>query len=445
MTGRQKLKLKQETAHSMELALDSLYSTLEALEEYVGKTGIYPNWDNSRQVYRKVIEDSNDTMDGFEDLFLTDLFVFKTQIRSKTADFREKIQKEFYKWIDAVGINNNNCPEKLKHYLFEFNEVLEGRGDNIVNQTRELIKGQELTPQEALGMFGQLNHQVNKGREREEILKGKKWNHDLGNENRINGNPERGKEILNQICQEIISRHGSYDLYSEQKKVRGIQKIRWDLISDIQHNKNDWEIRKNVAITYDRYGGEKKGDVLILKTARLGNRDYNQATGELINQPGKVYRQDYFNEKELAEINAIFVVSTPINQPIRWNLIDNIKQQWNEFKVENLLVSDGRGNYNEETWIIHNSAQRKSDRNGCLVFDSDKMVKDLNKAERNELGIQNNKLEKKVEKSVSSQLPKNNDNNTIGKGGVVAIVSVASLAVIGSLVAVKNKFNKKKG
>jgi hypothetical protein len=42
MTGRQKLKFKQqETAHEMELALDSFYSTLEPLEEYVGKADYY--------------------------------------------------------------------------------------------------------------------------------------------------------------------------------------------------------------------------------------------------------------------------------------------------------------------------------------------------------------------------------------------------------------------
>jgi len=84
---------------------------------------------------------------------------------------------------------------------------------------------------------------------------------------------------------------------------------------DIGQNKNDWEIKKG-TISYDRYNREKEGTILIRKTARLGNRDYNQA-GELINQPSKVYRQDYFNDKELAEISAIFTVSTPVNQPIR--------------------------------------------------------------------------------------------------------------------------------
>jgi hypothetical protein len=41
MTGRQKLKLKQETAHEMELALSTFHNMLEPLEEYIGKLGCY--------------------------------------------------------------------------------------------------------------------------------------------------------------------------------------------------------------------------------------------------------------------------------------------------------------------------------------------------------------------------------------------------------------------
>jgi len=46
--------------------------------------------------------------------------------------------------------------------------------------------------------------------------------------------------------------------------------------------------------------------VLVLKGIKLSNSDYDQETGELINQPGKVYRQDYFNDREQVEINESF-------------------------------------------------------------------------------------------------------------------------------------------
>ncbi|CAG8547230.1 12620_t:CDS:2 [Ambispora gerdemannii] len=68
------------------------------------------------------------------------------------------------------------------------------------------------------------------------------------------------------------------------------------------------------------------------------------------------------------------------------------------------------------------------------------MAKDLSDAEQKAVGY---KSEVGLQTNSFSTTPKNNDN-TIGKGGIIAIISVASLAVIGSLVAVKNKFNKKK-
>jgi len=40
---RQKQLQIQETAHEMELALDTFHNMLEPLEEYIGKAGYYPN------------------------------------------------------------------------------------------------------------------------------------------------------------------------------------------------------------------------------------------------------------------------------------------------------------------------------------------------------------------------------------------------------------------
>ena len=59
---QQTLKLKQETAHEMELVLDTFHNMLEPLEEYIGKTGYYSDWNSRRQIYRKTIADSNDTV-----------------------------------------------------------------------------------------------------------------------------------------------------------------------------------------------------------------------------------------------------------------------------------------------------------------------------------------------------------------------------------------------
>lgn len=266
--------VQQETFHEMELALDSFYSTLEPLEEYIGKANYYPNdWGNRRQIYRKVIKDSNDTLEGFEDLFLTDLFCFKGQIRKKDDYFREKLKQEFCKWIDATGITAENCPERLKHFLYEINEVLEGRGEKIVSQTRELIKDQELTPKEALGMFGQLQNPLNKGRDRAEALDGKKWNNESENENKIDGDPTRGRAIINKISQDISFKHKDFDLYSEQKKLRGIFSSQGrfrKLTEKDRQNLHEWNIKEIVTVKGNLVGwGEVKEIALVHKDANL--------------------------------------------------------------------------------------------------------------------------------------------------------------------------------
>jgi hypothetical protein len=106
--------------------------------------------------------------------------------------------------------------------LFEISEILEGRGENIVNQTRELIKDREVTTDEALGLFGRLQGPMNQNRERGSLLEGKNWD-EAENRNEIGGNFEQGEKTFGQISQGIGSEHASFDLFSEQKKRRGIQ------------------------------------------------------------------------------------------------------------------------------------------------------------------------------------------------------------------------------
>jgi hypothetical protein len=106
--------------------------------------------------------------------------------------------------------------------LFEINEVLEGRGENIVNQTRQLVKDRELTTDEALGFFSKLQEPMNKNRERGNLLEGKNWD-EAENRNEISGDFEQGKKSFDKISQDFSSEHAGFDLFSEQKKRRGIQ------------------------------------------------------------------------------------------------------------------------------------------------------------------------------------------------------------------------------
>jgi hypothetical protein len=94
-----------------------------------------------------------------------------------------------------------------------------------------------------------------------------------------------------------------------------------------------------VPLSYYFHGAVKsKGNVLIRKGAVLDNRDYNQAK-ELVNQPGKVYRADYFSEKEQAEISRGFA---------KFAIICNIRQHPNSFSLQNVPTLNKETGYEEQ-------------------------------------------------------------------------------------------------
>lgn len=312
----------QLTNHQMKLTLNVLHNTIEALEEYIDKvekSGHYPNLKSKKQLFSKSINDPNRTSDELASDFLSQLYCLKAIVNKRPDDFRKKVKEEYYRWINATGIDINNCPdERLKHFLFEINEILEGRGEKFVEQTEKwLDEGGKNDPKDVLKIFGSFQVPVERNREQEVLPENKKnWN-EVENESKFKGSDDKkGEQAFGRISNTVASRHDDFHFYpsqtasSNQNPQQAFftptgQEIRWDLIIDIGQNKNDWEIRKEVVV-YDRYGGTKEELVCILKTARLDNRDYNQLTGELINQSGKVYKQDYFNDKEKLEINNIF-------------------------------------------------------------------------------------------------------------------------------------------
>jgi len=44
----------------------------------------------------------------------------------------------------VTGINADNCPERVKHFIFGINEILEGRGEKIVKDEEGMKR--ELDP-----------------------------------------------------------------------------------------------------------------------------------------------------------------------------------------------------------------------------------------------------------------------------------------------------------
>ncbi|MCE8167843.1 MAG: hypothetical protein I3273_04535 [Candidatus Moeniiplasma glomeromycotorum] len=116
----------------LELSINRLAFTLESLEEYIRHAGYYSDWSSKEQFYRRSIGDGNKwDLENDEEHFFSNLWGAKLWFEDEPESIRQETQKEFYKWIDYSGITAENCPEKLKHYLNEINEILEGRGDKF--------------------------------------------------------------------------------------------------------------------------------------------------------------------------------------------------------------------------------------------------------------------------------------------------------------------------
>src|SRR5687768_8336053 len=129
----------QLTNHQLKLAFNTLYNTLEALEEYVDKIEKLGNRPSSKkQLFSKSINSPNRTSDELAGDFLSQLYCLKAIVNKKPEGFREKVKEEYYRWVNAAEISVDNCPdERLKHFLYEINEILEGRGEKFVEQTEQ--------------------------------------------------------------------------------------------------------------------------------------------------------------------------------------------------------------------------------------------------------------------------------------------------------------------
>jgi hypothetical protein len=182
-----------------ELAIDNLAMMLEALEEYIRRADYFSNFTKKEQFFRRTIPDNEGTLENDEDLFFSQLYIFYALIiNGKSKSYRQAVQKEYHKWIDAVKIKPDECPEKLKHFLIEIDEILENRGDKFYRARSEESKKFELDL-ENNPEHRQLPVKILSGLQ-EAMYRQKK-------EVKINGNAEAGRETLQQIRNSTKIRH----------------------------------------------------------------------------------------------------------------------------------------------------------------------------------------------------------------------------------------------
>lgn len=129
------------SAYDKKIVYKIFRNTLEWFEKYAEIS--YPDYRINKQIKDDNIKrpDANDPK-KIEVLFSSILFGFKTITENKPKFLLDELKSDFYEWINATKISDDNCPEKLRHYLFEINEVLEGRGEklesDVENRRREI-------------------------------------------------------------------------------------------------------------------------------------------------------------------------------------------------------------------------------------------------------------------------------------------------------------------
>jgi hypothetical protein len=125
----------------------------------------------------------------------------------------------------------------LKNYLFTINEVLEGRGEDFVKQTKELVKDVKLTPQDSFKFFRELQEPLNKNDERGKSLEGKNWNQVEGGKKLSSGDIDQGEEELNKIIRTSSNKINFYDSDYYQRTTDNPQQLaNSEIIQDVKNN-----------------------------------------------------------------------------------------------------------------------------------------------------------------------------------------------------------------
>lgn len=438
MKRQQIQKQEQLTAYNRKTTHDIFFMTMEWLEKYIEIAGYYPDWENRKQIQNNNVKrkDIIGNPKKTEQDFLTQLFLFWGTLK-RNLPFSDELKAEFYQWLNAAKIDNNNCPIRLKHLLYGFNEVLEGRGEklqeDIENMEEELDSNSPEYMEQMGKIFVNIQAPLRDEAEVEKSLSGK-THKDIKIEKKFGGDSEVGKKSFGQLTEEVSNNDFNFFPQKGQQ-----QRSNSEIIQDVKNNPQNWRIDE--IITSYEFGKAKEESLLLYRTAEI---DYD-VMGNLKFDSQPIYRASRFNQAEITEIKRAKNISE--NDENR-QLIEEIKNSRNSWKIENLQGQD---------WLVNNRAQKVQDEVGNLLHSKQRFTD----GEWTEIESALNNQQSWVSPAVSNVLPTNYGNkqnyklgvvtNQIAvkqppkdnKFGTIATISIFSILVIGGALVAKNKLNKK--
>jgi hypothetical protein len=207
----------------------------------------FPNWKNQKQIRDDNIKrtdiDGNPAM--AEDSLSTQLVLFRSTLRTKPPFLREEIKQEYYKWISATGIDANNCPERLKHFLFGIHEIIEGRGEKILedlsNEQSNINSTSSDFMEEMQKLFAYSHSESKKVEKVEKSLEGKTYK-DIEIKSKFGGgNMESGGQTFQQIAGTVSSSHGEgFHFFPQKGQLNNPQqRSNSEIIQDVKNNRQN--------------------------------------------------------------------------------------------------------------------------------------------------------------------------------------------------------------
>lgn len=190
---------------------ECLYDSLEWLEVYIERAGYYPDWQQRKQLPKTIERENVRFMDATEvkGFFSTVLFSLSNFAKTSGVPFvLERLQTQFYSWLDKSGINADNCSKELAECLVNIDNVLNGEGEGFRKARREEVRRNisQMTPEEQERKFYGAIVDLKKNLKDEEAWLEASKNkslQDVKMENKFEGNADRGKEIFKKIEESV--------------------------------------------------------------------------------------------------------------------------------------------------------------------------------------------------------------------------------------------------
>jgi len=400
MKKQQIQKQEQLTAYNRKTTHDIFFMTMEWLEKYIEIAGYYPDWENRKQIHNNNIKrlDIIGNPKKTEQDFLTQLFLFWGTLK-RNLPFSDELKTEFYQWLNAAKIDNNNCPKRLKHLLYGFNEVLEGRGeklqDDIENMEEELDSNSPDYMEQMGKVFAYIQAPMRDEAEIEKSLKDK-THKDIKIGKKFDGDNELGKKTFNQLTGTVSN--DDFCFFPQKSTISGSGDVLIStddldkIVQEIKTNPQNWRVDE-IPTEINNFGETRKQEwVLISKDAR---DDYDQE-GKLNFNNNPIYRWENFNSQQRFEIKQAKKNTDNYltNDEIKW-VVREVKENPRVWKI---------GTIDKQIYLIHGSAQIKRNEIGTLIHSQQKFSEaewaEINGAFERAIVIDEFKQNAKIEKGL---------------------------------------------